>query len=194
MARERGPGGDAAARTGQSRVAWRYVPAGPWAAAKIESQVQHLKASFRTGERREGGRVLVDATGEIPDQAAARALLSGAIGPRVVFHRLILSPGPRSGLARADDLQEWTRAILMDLGRELGQRLVYVAAVHTNTDAPHCHVLIGGAAVRTRPPGKGSTVGVELRKAHWSFDGFLEQRGDVHAAEIRARDGDGTAA
>jgi hypothetical protein len=178
----------------QTHVEWRYEPDGPWADTKIKSQVQHLKASFRTGEAREDTRVLFGSRGDVADQAAARAILTAAIGPKVVFHRVILSPGPRSRLARTIDLHAWTRAILMDLGHELHQRLAWVAAVHTNTDTPHVHVLIGGTAARTHWPGQGMITGVELRRRHWCPDGFLETRGDVRAAEIRARNGDGTAA
>ena len=174
-------------------VEGRYVPAGPWADTKIRGQVQHLKGSFRTGERREG-RVLFDAAGDVADQATARATLAAAIGPTVVFHRVILSPGPRSGLACVADLQGWTRLVLLDLGWELGQRLAWVASVHTNTDDPHVHVLIGGAATRTRWPRKGQVTGVELRRWVYVPDGFLRRRGDARAAEIRARNGDGTAA
>ncbi len=174
-------------------VAGRYVPAGPWAETKIRDQVQHLKGSFRTGERREG-RALFDAAGDVADQATARAALTTAIGPKVVFHRVILSPGPRSGLARVADLQAWTRLVLLDLRWELGQRLVWVAAAHTNTDDPHVHVLIGGAAARTRWPRKGQVAGVELRRWVYVPDGFLRRRGDVRATEIRALNGDGTAA
>ena len=174
-------------------VAGRYVPAGPWAEIKIRDQVQHLKGSFRTGERREG-RALFDAAGDVADQATARAALTAAIGPKVVFHRVILSPGPRSSLARVADLQGWTRLVLLDLCWELGQRLAWVAAVHMNTDAPHIHVLIGGAAERTRWPGKGTVASVELRRWVYVPDGFLRRRGDARAAEIRARNGDGSAA
>ena len=174
-------------------VEGRYVPAGPWADAKIKSQVQHLKSSFRTGERREE-RTLFDAHGAVADVAAARAILTAAIGPKVVFHRLVLSPGTRSGVMRPSDLRTWTRLLLMDLGHELGQRLIWVAAAHRNTDEPHVHVLRAGAAVRTRPPGAGTTTSVELRRVHYIPGGFIRQRGDVRAAEIRALNGDGTAA
>jgi len=178
-----------------THVEWRYEPDGPWATQKIERQVRHLVADYRQGERREEReRVMFEACGTVADQAAARAILTAVIGPKVVFHRVILSPGPRSGLARTIDLHAWTRAILMDLGHELQQRLAWVAAVHTNTDDPHCHVLIGGAAARTQWPGKGTITGVELRRRHWCPDGFLEMRGDMRAAEIRTRHGDGTAA
>jgi len=176
-----------------THVEWRYEPDGPWANAKIKSQVQHLKASFRTGEAREETRVFFGSFGDVADQAAGRAILTAAIGSKVVFHRVILSPGPHSGLVRTVDLHAWTRAILMDLGHELHQRLAWVAAVHTNTDMPHVHVLIGGAAARTQWPGKGTITGVELRRRHWCPDGFLEMRGDLRAAEIRTRHGDGTA-
>lgn len=162
-------------------IAGRYVPAGPWAARKIASQVQHLKASFRTGEAREV-RSLFGPDGAVADQAAARAMLTPAIGPRVVFHRLIFSPGPRLHLFGVELLQEWTRAVLGDLGRELGQQLIWVAAVHCNTDHAHVHVLLAGAAPRIRWPGTGRTTGVELRRGHYAF---LRQRADARAAELR---------
>jgi len=172
-------------------VEGRYVPAGPWADAKIKSQVQHLKSSFRTGEKREEERTLFDAHGTVADVAAARAILTAAIGPKVVFHRLILAPGRRGGLVRLIDLHTCTRLVLMDLGHALGQRLVWVAAVHRNTDEPHIHVLLAGAAVRTQWPGHGTTTSVELRTPQYAL---VRERGDVRAAEIRALNGDGTAA
>ncbi len=171
-------------------VEGRYVPTGPWAAQKIEDQVDHLKGSFRPGEAREE-RTLFDAYGDVADRATARALLTAAIGPKVVFHRLILSPGRRCGLVRLIDLRTCTRLLLMDLGHALGQRLVWVAAVHRNTDEPHIHVLLAGAAVRTQWPHKGTVRGVELRPPHYAL---LRERGDVRAAEIRVLNGDGTAA
>ena len=171
-------------------VEGRYVPAGPWAARKIEEQVQHLKGRFRPGEAREA-RTLFDAHGDVADQTAARALLTAAIGPKVVFHRLILAPGRRCGLVRLIDLHTWTRLLLMDLGDSLGQQLVWVAAVHRNTDEPHVHVLLAGAATRTRWPGNGTTTSVELRTPQYAL---LRERGDMRATEIRQINGDGTAA
>jgi len=107
-------------------VEGRYVPAGPWAARKIARQVQHLVADYRAGERRDGeGRAIFDAQGDVAGQPAARAILTAAIGPKVAFHRLILSPGPRAGVVRPLDLRTWTRLLLMDLGHELGQQLVW---------------------------------------------------------------------
>ena len=171
-------------------VEGRYVPAGPWAAQKIEDQVDHLKGSFRPGERKEE-RTLFDTHSDVTDRATARALLTAAIGPKVVFHRLVLSPGRGAGVVRLSDLQTWTRLLLMDLGHARGQRLVWVAAVHRNTAAPHVHVLLAGAAERTQWPGSGTTTGVELRTPQYAL---LRERGDVRAAEIRALNGDGTAA
>ena len=170
-------------------VEGRYVPAGPWAARKIEEQVQHLKGRFRPGEAREA-RTLFDAPGDVADQAAARALLTAAIGPRVVFHRVILAPGRRAGLVRLIDLHTCTRLVLMDLGHALGQRLVWVAAVHRNTAEPHVHVLLAGAAVRTRWPHEGKVLGVELRTPQYAL---LRERGDLRAAEIRQLNGEGVA-
>ena len=173
-------------------VEGRYVPAGPWAARKIERQVQHLVADYRAGEQREAeGRTIFDAHGDVAGHAAARAILTAAIGPTVVFHRLVLSPGRRAGVVRLIDLHTWTRLLLMDLGHDLGQRLVWVAAAHRNTDDPHIHVLLAGAATRTRWPHEGKVLGVALRTPHYAL---LRERGDLRAAEIRALNGDGTAA
>ena len=187
----------AGARPTRTVVEGRYVPAGPWAARKIERQVKHLVADYRAGETHEE-RTLFDAAGDVADRAAARALLTAAIGPRVVFHRLILSPGRHAGVVRPIDLRTWTRLLLIDLGHELGQQLVWVAAVHRNTAEPHVHVLLGGAAVRTHWPHEGKVLGVELRRVHYVPGGFIRQRGDVRAAQIRQingdGDGDGTAA
>jgi len=171
-------------------VEGRYVPTGPWSARKIARQVKHLMADYRAGEMHEE-RVLFDAHGDVADQAAARALLTAALGPKVAFHRLILAPGRRGGLVRLIDLHTCTRLVLMDLGHALGQRLVWVAAVHRNTDEPHIHVLLADAAVRTRWPGHGTTTSVELRTPQYAL---VRERGDVRAAEIRALNGDGTAA
>jgi len=174
----------------QTFVEGRYVPVGPWAAQKIEDQVDHLKGSFRPGEAREE-RTLFDAYGDVADRATARATVTAAIGPKVVFHRLVLSPGRRAEVVRPLDLRTWTRLLLMDLGHDLGQRLVWVAAVHRNTDDPHIHVLLAGAAKRTQWPHEGKVLSVELRPPHYAL---LRARGDVRAAEIRALTGDGTAA
>jgi len=171
-------------------VEGRYVPAGPWAARKIERQVKHLVADYRAGETHEE-RTLFDAHGDVAGQAAARAILTAAIGPKVVFHRLVLSPGRRAGVVRLIDLRTWTRLLLMDLGHDLGQRLAWVAAVHRNTDEPHIHVLLAGAAARTQWPNNGKVLGVTLLPPHYAL---LRERGDVRAAEIRALTGDGTAA
>jgi len=176
--------------TTRTFVEGRYVPAGPWADAKIKSQVQHLTSSFRTGEKREEERTLFDAHGTVADVAAARAILTAVIGPKVVFHRLVLSPGSRAGVVRPIDLRTWTRLLLMDLGHDLGQQLVWVAAAHRNTDDPHVHVLLAGAAPRTQWPREGQMVSVELRTPQYAL---LRERGDVRAAEIRALNREGTA-
>ncbi len=155
----------------------RYVAGGPWAERLLTSQVQHLKASFRTGERREERR-LFGPDGEIVDQAAARALLRVAGGARVAFHRVILST---PAVARRDDLETWTRLVLMDIGQARGQRLVWAAAVHGNTTHIHAHILLGGRAVRTCWPDMGTTTDVEL---HLTDYALLRARGDTRAGHI----------
>lgn len=162
----------------QTIVRGRYVAGGPWADRLLTSQVQHLKASFRTGEKREERRIF-GPLGEIADQAAARVLLMEARGKCVTFHRLILSP-PRA-LIRRDDLETWTRLVLMDLSHSRGQRLVWAAAVHTNTDHAHAHVLVAGTAARTRWPQWGAATDVTLHRTDYTL---LRTQGDARSREI----------
>jgi type IV secretory pathway VirD2 relaxase len=45
-----------------------------------------------------------------------------------------------------DDLRAFTRELMIDVARDLGTRLDWVAVDHWNTDNPHVHVLIRGRA------------------------------------------------
>ena len=73
----------------------------------------------------------------------ARALLMEHAGRRVAYHRLILSPG-----MPVEDVQRWTRLVMADLSRHLGQELHWVAAAHRNTAHPHVHLLLAGTGER----------------------------------------------
>ena len=56
--------------------------------------------------------------------------------------RLMLAP--ESG-ARIEDLKDFTRATMLQMERDLGVRLAWVAVDHHNTDNPHVHVILRGA-------------------------------------------------
>lgn len=56
--------------------------------------------------------------------------------------RLMLAP--ESG-ARIDDLKDFVRATMLQMERDLGVSLAWVAVNHHNTDNPHVHVILRGA-------------------------------------------------
>lgn len=58
---------------------------------------------------------------------------------KVVAHKLILSPGLQN-----IDMQQYTRDVLKDVGREKGLDLDWRAVIHKNTDHDHAHVIVFG--------------------------------------------------
>jgi hypothetical protein len=58
---------------------------------------------------------------------------------KVVAHKLILSPGLQNV-----DMQQYTRDLLKDVGREKGLDLDWRAVIHKNTDHDHAHVIVFG--------------------------------------------------
>lgn len=92
----------------------------------------------------------------------ARDLLWGNKGPKVNFHRYILSPRASLELETVEELQRWTRDVMDAFGQRLGLRLEYVASVHGNVWHPHIHVMIAGASTATDT---GKTKGVRIGKA-----------------------------
>lgn len=58
---------------------------------------------------------------------------------KVVAHKLILSPG-----VQGIDMQQYTRDLLKEVGKEKGLDLDWRAVVHRNTDHDHAHVIVFG--------------------------------------------------
>ncbi len=110
----------------------------------------------------------------------ARDLLWSNRGPKVNFHRYILSPRASLELDTVEELQRWTRETMDEYGRHLGLDLRYVAAVHGNVWHPHVHVMIGGGALA---PATGKTKGVRISKADHAV---LKRIGREVAARISA--------
>jgi hypothetical protein len=110
----------------------------------------------------------------------ARALLLELAGRQVAYHRLILSPG-----APVEDLQRWTRLVMADLSRHLGQRLRWVAVAHHNTAHPHVHLLL--AATGEHLPGGGRAFPVFLATDEYAV---LRESGNRHGRALAREERD----
>ena len=82
---------------------------------------------------------MFDATSDMADE---RAFAERCEDDRHHFQFII---SPEDG-AELGDLKTFTRELMLDVERDLGTRLDWVAVDHWNTDNPHVHVLIRGRA------------------------------------------------
>jgi len=119
--------------------------------------------------------------------AITRDLLWSNKGPKVTFHRYILSPRASLELDTVEELQRWTRDVMDAFSQRLGRRLEYVAAVHGNVWHPHVHVMIAGAATATDT---GKPTGVRIGKADNIALREIGRRAAAHitAPKVAARD------
>ena len=105
--------------------------------APLPKHIAYLK---REGVTRDGEDArMFDATSDMADE---RAFAERCEDDRHHF-RFIISPEDGAELG---DLKTFTRELMLDVERDLGTRLDWVAVDHWNTDNPHVHVLIRGHA------------------------------------------------
>ncbi len=101
---------------------------------------RHITYLKREGVTRDGADArMFDARSEAADE---HAFAERCEDDRHHF-RFIVSPEDAAQLA---DLRAFTRELMVDVERDLGTRLDWVATDHWNTDNPHVHVLIRGKA------------------------------------------------
>jgi len=101
---------------------------------------KHMAYLKREGVTRDGEDArMFDATSDTADE---RAFAERCEDDRHHF-RFIISPEDGAELG---DLKTFTRELMLDVERDLGTRLDWVAVDHWNTDNPHVHVLIRGRA------------------------------------------------
>ncbi len=86
-------------------------------------------------------------------RAEAYQLLNAHQARCYLAHRLMLSPAVDE---QPDDLRALTRYVMVELEKEKGMPLHWVAVEHHNTDHPHVHVVLCGG-------GEGRTDGEEVR-------------------------------
>jgi len=80
-------------------------------------------------------------------RAEAYQLLDAHQARCYLAHRLMLSPAVDE---QPDDLRALTRSVMVELEKEKGMTLHWVAVEHHNTDHPHVHVVLcGGGEGRT---------------------------------------------
>lgn len=127
----------------------RYTPtSSPHARQRLQEGVYYLERE-RVADA-EGGpthcevRALFTADAIGLTRKDARDLLWDNRGPAINFHRIILSPRASLGLDTIEELQRWTRDTLAGYSDHLGRSLAYVAAVHTNVNHWHVHVMVAG--------------------------------------------------
>jgi len=111
----------------------------------------------------------------------ARDLLWDNRGPAINFHRIILSPRASLGLDTIEELQRWTRDTMAGYSDHLGRPLEYVAAVHTNVNHWHVHVMVAGGGGINPATGKAQ----DLRFSGHDYK-TLKQIGRAMAARITA--------
>jgi type IV secretory pathway VirD2 relaxase len=105
--------------------------------APLTKHITYLK---REGVTRDGADAgMFDATCEAADE---RAFAERCEDDRHHF-RFIVSP---EDAAELGDLRTFTRELMIDVARDLGTKLDWIAVDHWNTDNPHIHVLIRGRA------------------------------------------------
>jgi type IV secretory pathway VirD2 relaxase len=105
--------------------------------APLPKHINYLK---REGVARDGKDArMFDANSEVADE---RAFTERCKDDRHHF-RFIVSP---EDAAELENLRAFTRELLVDVERDLGTKLDWVAVDHWNTDNPHVHVLIRGRA------------------------------------------------
>ncbi len=170
---------------------WRYSPTTSLhARQRMQEGVYYLereRVSQAGGVAQAEVRALFTAGDTGISRADARDLLWGNKGPKVNFHRYILSPRASLELDTVEELQRWTRDVMDAFSQRLGLRLEYVAAVHGNVWHPHVHVIIAGAAT-ARDTGK--TKGVRIGKADNIALREIGRKAAAHitAPKVAARD------
>jgi hypothetical protein len=155
-------------------VRHRYVRAGKGVRGKLWDALRYTQCRPLGQDEQLSDRQLFPACTEGISRDEARALLMEHAGKRVAYHRLILSPG-----APVEDLQRWTRLVMADLSRHLGQELHWVAVVHHNTAHPHVHLLLAGTGERL--PGGGRALPVFLAADEYAM---LRAAGDRHGRDL----------
>lgn len=108
------------------------------AGSSAKALSEHVRYLSRDGAVEPGDRgKLFDALGE---EADTESFVRSAAKDRHHF-RLIVSPEDGHELA---DLKSHVRELMSGMEADLGTRLDWVAAVHTNTEHPHAHIAIRG--------------------------------------------------
>src|ERR671929_1966089 len=114
-----------------------------WTPEPARATVRYIKhAHRRQEEQSEKPRQLFGRDGEPLTKAQAYRLIDRA-GRNTTFFRIALSPDrKREDIYKDLDLKALTEVTMMQL-QELfpNQNISYIAAVHTNTDNRHVHIL-----------------------------------------------------
>lgn len=98
----------------------------------------HLRYLQRDGVTRDGNRGRLYGAGQ--DEVDGQAFVERGQGDRHQFRFIV---APEDG-AELTDLPAFTRDLMVDMERDLGTKLDWVAVDHFNTGHPHTHIVIRG--------------------------------------------------
>lgn len=127
----------------------RYVKtADPTAREQLASQVYYVTAiDPRDPPDREPRQLFTDEHTDLTRKEARTMIWTNrSTRGAVCFNRLILSPSTGLGITTRAEAQEWTRAVMAEMGHVMDRKLTWVAGCHTNRSHTHVHVLIAGEA------------------------------------------------
>jgi len=110
-------------------------------------------------------------------RAEAYQLLDAHQARGYLAHRLMLSPAVDE---QPEDLRALTRSVMVELEKEKGMTLHWVAVEHHNTDHPHVHVVLCGG-------GEGRTSVEEVRLDRGDHARLKEDGWDYCRAEGHER-------
>jgi len=164
----------------------RYTPTrSPHTRQRLQEGVYYLErervADAKGGPTHCEVRALFTADAMGITRKDARDLLWDNRGPAINFHRIILSPRASLGLDTIEELQRWTRDTMVGYADHLGRPLEYVAAVHTNVNHWHVHVMVAGGGGINPATGRA----MDLRFSGHDYK-TLKQIGCTMAARITA--------
>jgi relaxase-like protein len=112
-------------------------------ASHLTGHLKYLEYRSREiDETREGRYIFTKDDDHVERKDAQRDIMEHTSGS-VHYHKIMLSPASDEPV---EDWQQWTREVMRDLEETQGKDLHWYAVHHDNTEHPHVHVVLAGAA------------------------------------------------
>ena len=112
-------------------------------ASHLTGHLKYLEYRSREiDETREDRYIFTKDDDHVERKDAQRDIMEHTSGS-VHYHKIMLSPASDEPV---EDWQQWTREVMRDLEETQGKDLHWYAVHHDNTEHPHVHVVLAGAA------------------------------------------------